>query len=60
MSLSIAQVESNYVRLEVSPSTREKAGGPVYRETVNVIAFSSAVIEAHFLAWDSVLCELFL
>lgn len=39
MSLSIAQVESNYVRLEASPTTREKAGGPIYGETVNVIAF---------------------
>lgn len=39
MSLSIAQVESNYVRLEVSPSTRKKAGGPIYWEMVNVIAF---------------------
>lgn len=39
MSLSVAQVESNYLKLEVSPSTREKAGRPIRREAVNVIAF---------------------
>jgi len=39
MSLPIAQVESNYARHEVSPSPREKAAGPVHRETVYVIAF---------------------